>query len=177
MVRTQSMTTLEMEIALMKHFKIRKNIIVPNVKWGINYNGVDLHECDILMLRPSGYAVETEIKISKPDLLKDIKKIHGHNHAYISEFYFAVPEELKEIALEVIPERSGLFIVKPVTARYHSRIGGGMYDKTELTPVCVKSPKINKYRVKWADKDRRRLAELGCMRILTLKQNILNLKK
>jgi len=35
----QKITTLEMEIALANHFGFRKNLIVPNVKWGLNLNG------------------------------------------------------------------------------------------------------------------------------------------
>ena len=35
----KKITTLEMEIALANHFGFRKNLIVPNVKWGLNLNG------------------------------------------------------------------------------------------------------------------------------------------
>ena len=54
------MKTIEMEVALMKHFGIRQNIIVPNVSWSfLNY------EADLVVLTKSNYATEIEIKISK----------------------------------------------------------------------------------------------------------------
>lgn len=63
------MTTLEMEIALMRELNIRKNIIVPNVSFGMYFKGYGaLHECDLLCLSKSGYATEIEIKIIKSDL-------------------------------------------------------------------------------------------------------------
>lgn len=62
-------TTLDMEIVLMEYFGVNRNIIVPNVSWGLN-----LHECDLLIFSKSGYATEVEIKISKQDLLKDKNK-------------------------------------------------------------------------------------------------------
>lgn len=66
------MKTIELEIAIMEYFGIRQNLIVPNVSWGMN----GLHECDVLILSKAGYATEVEIKISKPDLLKDRDKKH-----------------------------------------------------------------------------------------------------
>ena len=67
------MKTLEMEIALMRKFDVRRNIIVPNICWGMN-----LHECDLLSITKKGYATEIEIKVSKPDLRADRDKTHGH---------------------------------------------------------------------------------------------------
>ena len=93
------MKTLDMEIAVMKHFDIVQNLIVPNISWGIS----GLHECDILSLSKAGYATEIEIKISKADLMSDKKKEHGHRHRYIANLYFCVPSFLKQIALEEIP--------------------------------------------------------------------------
>lgn len=68
-------STLQCEVAIMKHFGIRANLIVPNVSWEIySLPFRTLHECDILILSNSGYATEVEIKISKADLLKDREK-------------------------------------------------------------------------------------------------------
>ena len=65
-------TTLEMEIAVMRWLGIRQNLVVPNVSWGLlNY------EADVVSLTPSGYATEVEIKVSKADLLADFKKGHS----------------------------------------------------------------------------------------------------
>ena len=66
-------TTPEMECRLADYFGYRKNLIVPNVYWGL-----DMHECDLLVLSQAGYATEIEIKISIADLRADAKKVHGH---------------------------------------------------------------------------------------------------
>ena len=163
------MTTLEMEIAVMKYFGVRQNLIVPNVSWGMFLGNEGLHECDILSLTPSGYATEIEIKVSKHDLLKDGEKWHGHLHNHIANFFFAVPEKLKDIALEVIPERAGLFTVKRYESDYilrgtHQRMQDELF-ATQVRP-CIR----NKRAVKWTDEERAKLARLGTMRILSLKE-------
>lgn len=44
--------TLDMEVAVMEHFGVRQNLIVPNVWWGMGLN----HECDMLVLTKSNCA-------------------------------------------------------------------------------------------------------------------------
>ena len=97
------MNTIDIEIAIANHFDYRRNIIVSNVSWGMN-----IHECDLLVLTKSGYATEVEIKISKSDILRDKNKIHGHIHKKIKKLYFAVPENLRN-CVDFIPERAGFF--------------------------------------------------------------------
>ncbi len=162
------MTTLEIEIAIMQHIGVRQHMIVHGVSWGLFLGGRYLHECDLLSLTKTGYATEIEIKISKADLLKDKNKKHGHLHNHIKYLYFAVPEKLKDIALQEIPERAGLFVIKQISYKYKK----GSKNVVDL----VKRPKINKEVQKWNDADRAALARLGVMRILTLKQNIHKLK-
>ena len=155
------MTTLEMEIALMGYLDVRQNIVVPNPSWGIP----GLHECDLLKISALGYAVEIEIKISKADLLKDKLKWHGHNNYLIADLYFAVPEKLKEIALKEIPERAGLFIV---CKKYNN------YYKRWITYVDkIRKPRRRKPAIKWPLDLQLKLAKLGCMRILGLKEKLL----
>jgi len=147
------MTTLELEIAVMEFFGVRRNIIVPNVSWGI----ANLHECDILVLSTSNYATEVEIKISRNDLLKDKEKRHGHYHNHIARFYYAIPDKLQDLALEIIPDRAGLFI--------HN----GRHLKK------IKECKRNTRAHQWSDKERNKLTHLGTMRILGMKKKILKL--
>lgn len=47
-----------LQIACARYFNPRKNVIVPNVSWGMA-----LHECDILVMTPAGVAYEVECKI------------------------------------------------------------------------------------------------------------------
>jgi hypothetical protein len=169
------MTTLDIEIAVIKGFKPRQNLIVPNVSWGIwdKYYGA-LHECDVLILSKSGYATEVEIKANKSDLVKDSEKHHNHIHGLIRRFYFAVPEKLKDFALANIPERAGLYVLKVVERTRYNWDTGGCAEETYSTNIleCVKECKINTKAVKWSNEDKYKLARLGAMRILGLKQKI-----
>jgi len=172
-------TTLDIEIAVIDYFRPRQNLIVPNVSWGLhNKEYRSLHECDVLILSGDSYATEVEIKISKADLLKDRDKKHGHHHNLIRRLYFAVPPELKQIALESIPDHAGLLVVSNAVEQWHGFYGA--YREIEYVRVDEVRPcKVNTMAVKWTDKQRLQLARLGTMRILGLKRKIqeLNGKK
>lgn len=101
------MRAVEIEIAVARLFGVRRHVIVPNASWGMS-----LHECDLLIIRNTGYAVEVEIKVSKADLKKDALKRHGHNSNRIKELYFAVPDKLYDAAVEYAPERAGIITVE-----------------------------------------------------------------
>ncbi len=150
------MKTIEIEIALMSHFGVRQNIIVPNVSWGMLP-----YEADLVILTGSNYATEIEIKVSKADLKKDKEKRHKHDSDMFKYFYFAVPKKLVEFALTEIPENAGLFSVEE-----RGNIYNPYWVKQEKAPV------LNKSHCKWKEADRIKLAELGCMRILGLKEKI-----
>lgn len=156
------MTTLELELAVFNQINIRQNLAVTNVSWGIP----GLHECDILELSTSGYATEYELKISRSDLLKDKEKGHNHESNYIKYLYFVVPKHLKEIALNEIPERSGLMVVDEEINPYSKK--KFYYHK------IIKQPEPNDNCVKWSEKERYQLARLGTMRIRSLKDKLVN---
>jgi len=156
--KQKPITTPEMEVALMNYLNVRVNLIVPNLSWGlINY------EADIVSLSKSSYVTEIEIKISKSDLRADFNKRIQHDSTYFKYFYYAVPLGMKDFALDIIPERAGLFIV-----RRHND------DERVLKVEKVRDAKENPMHKKWSDKDRMKLAELGCMRILGLKRKLIN---
>jgi hypothetical protein len=166
------MNTLDIEVAIIENFNPRQNLIVPNVSWGIhNKEYRALHECDMLILSGDNYATEVEIKISKPDLLKDGDKKHGHYHNLIRRLYFAVPTKLKEIALVSIPDHAGLLVVSnEIKIRYDWE--GGSHETPYVKVTEVKPCKVNAIAVKWTDAQRLQLARLGTMRILGLKRKI-----
>lgn len=173
------MTTLEMEIAIIKGSHIRQNLVVPNVSWGMVNENRALHECDIIVLTPSGYATEIEIKVSKGDLLQDMNKRHNHRHNLIRKLYYAVPEKLKQTALDIIPERAGLYVVSEIEATNYKWLKGGgniavPYKYRRVT--TVKEATINRNAIKWDDYQRYQLARLGTMRILGLKEKLLKQK-
>jgi hypothetical protein len=142
------------EFSLARWFGVRQNLIVPNVSWGLN-----LHECDLLVLTGAGYALEIEIKVSKSDLIKDAEKQHRHNSDKIKRLYFAIPEKLEK-HIELIPERAGVIVVRPAET-----ING----KCDL----IRPGEANKRAHKFSDKDREQLARLGAMRVWGLKEGLI----
>jgi hypothetical protein len=143
------------EVILARYLDYRLNLIVPNISYGLN-----LHEIDLLILTPSHYAWEIEIKTSLSDLKMDKKKSHGHYSNKIKRLYFAVPKELEEKALELIPERAGLFVI---------------YDNKYVK--CVKTPIINKKARPFTEQEIQHLYELAAMRIWSLKEALYNKQK
>ena len=105
-----------MELVLSSYFNSRTNLIVPNVSWGLN-----LHECDLLIVTPAGYAWEVEIKTTKYDLIRDGEKIHKHGSKKIKYLYFAIPEYLLEWQ-DHIPVRAGILVVKYFSENSHGLI-------------------------------------------------------
>ena len=145
------MTTFEIEIALMKYIGPRKNIVIPNVSWGFN-----MHECDLLVVSGAGYLTEVEIKISAADLKKDVGKTHGHWDDRIKYLYFAIPEKLKTHT-EYIPQRAGVLLVN---------------DKKRV--VKIRDAVKNKNCMKMSSAELITLYRLGCLRILSLCENVKN---
>ena len=164
------MTTLEMEIALMEHLDVRRNIIVPNVS---DWSTILRFEADLLVLTNAGYATCIEIKVSKSDLKNDLKKNHikalpSKKQFFFGKFkyfYYAVPPELEQEALAQIPDFAGLYVVGKDARR-----------KGRFSVRTARKPK-HLFTNKWSDKERLQLLRLGAMRILTLKKNILKTKK
>jgi len=96
-----------MELAVVRLLNIRVFAIIPNISWGLVN-----HECDLLALDKNNRFTEIEIKISLSDLRADFKKDHGHNSRIISRLIYAIPEEMIEPALKLIPETAGIITVK-----------------------------------------------------------------
>ena len=147
----------------MQYFDVQQNVIVPNV-----YNGIGIdYEADLVVLSKSGYATEIEIKTSKADLIKDKSKKNYHNSNLFKYLFFAVPESLKEVALQEIPKNAGLFIVRK---KIDIKRNGIIVTKE----IFLARPAIKNYNcLKWEEKQRVNLMRLGTMRILGLKQKIL----
>src|SRR5690606_22746028 len=102
------MTLYEIECALAGYFNPRVNIIVRNVSWGMGLR----HECDLLVLRKTGYCAEIEIKRSRADCRADLNKRHGHESDMIRELWFALPASIYESCRELVPERAGILVVE-----------------------------------------------------------------
>ena len=146
------MKTQEIELAVALHFGYRKNVIVPNVSWGMGLR----YEADMVILRPSDYAIEVEIKISAGDIVADTRKAVQHSSNLFRGLWFALPEKLANHL--AIPERAGILSV-----REH---------RGKPVVVVTRKSKINKSALKWTSKQRCKLMELGLMRIWKLKKKL-----
>jgi len=142
----------KIEIAIANYFDFRQKIIVPNVSYGLN-----VHECDILIMTKAGYAYEVEIKISKGDLKADLKKKHQHINKRIKGLWFCIPKKL-ESSINYIPVRAGILIYN---------VG---YIKEIRKPIIQQA-------TPFTDGDITHLLHLGCMRIWGLKKKIIKLKE
>jgi hypothetical protein len=146
-------TSLDIEIATAKHFGWRQNVIVPNVHWGLGLN----YEADLVVLRPSGWAIEIEIKCSAADIRADLKKRRQHDSPLFRELYFAVPDFLAENAS--IPAHAGILSI------YEYKPGWMKATKT-------RDPVVRKTAHKWRPETRQKLYELAAMRTWSLKQHL-----
>lgn len=157
------MKTEEVEYCIARYFDPRRNIVVPNVWWGMGLN----HECDLMVLTQTGYAYEVEIKISKADLKRDQKKKHGHKEdkhysngqQILRKLYFAIPHDL-ESYINLIPERAGILSV-----------GGKHFVKK------IREAQTNPNAKQLTPDQIQKLAHLGTMRIWPLKRELADLRQ
>ncbi len=153
-------TTSEMECALADYFNYRKNLIVPNICWGMA-----LHECDLFILSQAGYATEVEIKISMADLRADAKKRHGHRSNRIKRLYFALPIELGDRhhakIMELVPERAGVLFVRHQDKQWWPQ------PRVLKSREAVKQP-----ATRCTEAERYKIARLGALRIWRLKKKL-----
>ena len=158
------MTANDIELAVSRNYGIRQNIIVPNVSWGIHCLQ---YEADLVVLRPSGWGIEIEIKVSGSDIKADLKKRHTHDCNLFKELWFAVPEELA--GHSDIPERAGIISVKVCVANSYQPNG---HSATRIRPATT-----NKEAIKWSDRNRQALCRLATMRVWSLKATIAKIRK
>lgn len=151
------MTLFEIEEAVSRMYGIRQHIIVPNISWGLD----GLHECDLLVLTKSKYAIEIEIKRSRADLKKDAQKKHGHKNKIIRKLYFAMPNVMEK-HIEFVPEDAGIILCYKQDDKVYARV--------------FREAKVDSLAPKLTDGQVSQLTRLGCMRIWGLKQKIIKLQ-
>ena len=153
-------TTIEIEHRVASYFGYRQNLIVPNISWGMN-----IHECDLLIITKGGYGIEVEIKVSRSDLKNDSNKSHSHDDDRIKKLYFAIPDYMKD-SIDLIPKRAGILVLR----RY--------YEWGDNIGVHVlREPEINKHCIKFSSEEMFNIARLGTMRIWNLKKKIITTKR
>lgn len=152
------MNAVDIELACAHHFNFRQNIIVPNIHWGLGLN----YEADIVVLRPSGYAMEIEIKVSRADIGADMKKRQNHNSNLFRQLWFAMPQQIADDSR--IPERAGILAIIEYA---------GSIRRERFLVKTIRAPKTNTVAHKFTDVEIKHLLELGCMRIWSLKEKLL----
>jgi hypothetical protein len=157
------MKSTDIELALLRLYPPRVNIVVPNVSWSLFQ-----HECDMIVCRPSGYAIEIEIKVSVSDMKADLKKKHSHidRRKRLRELYYAIPETIYEKCLPLIPENAGIIIIKRHEDKYTYHTNDLAIIKRRAIPVPD--------AVRLTEKEKLKLAHVGAMRIWNLKETIRN---
>ncbi len=155
----------DIEVAVANYFNPRMHLIVTNIREGLN-----IHECDLLVMNGRNYGVEIEIKISKADIKKDLQKLHGHHSNKIRRLFFAIPEDLyTEDVIALIPERAGIFIITDV-----KEVVGKHCSPYYKMPKCIvkRNAKINKAARPFTDKERVEMGRLGMLRYWNIRNNL-----
>lgn len=171
------LTAQDIEIEVANHFGFRRNLIVPNVWWGWGLH----HEADLIVLHPSGWADEVEIKVTRADVIRDQFKTKyrfnpspcsGHWEDRIKRVWFALPEALAQEPS--IPKEAGILAITEKwycdnhgrTCECDPKAYGARRDRRLIT---VRGAKTNPCARLITDSERTKLAELAAMRIWDLK--------
>lgn len=155
---TLSIEEIEVMLATSDEFDFRRNLFVTNVDWGLLN-----HEADVVVMSKSGYLTEIEIKRSKADLRAYFKKKHKHDDVLIKNLYFCVPTALKSECFELIKTHN------------YKVFGLILYDDNKRFKIHHIGNRDN-FR-KLTNDERYRLARLGCIRVVALKNKIIRLIK
>ena len=177
---------IQSRLAQIDQFNLRRNIVVPNVSWGLLE-----YEADFVSLSKSGYLTEVEIKRSWEDFRKDFQKKHMHDDPRIAYFYYCVP---RSIAYRVL---DALYVVNPVESKYRkynitgikegvpANAGLIIYDNHDRQGNECEWIGIDfwafagrrKIARKLTEAEQLKLAHLGCMRLWDLKKKIAKLQE
>lgn len=123
-------TEEQVQAALANYFDYKRNLCFRSVflyDW----------ESDFLVVTPSGYTWEVEIKISLQDWKADAEKQKWGSPRIkdLSRFYYAVPDKLLEHNIpEFVPEWAGVLVIK--------RKNGKLFIRTVRKPSGKKGKKL-----------------------------------
>lgn len=154
-------------------------MIVSNVSfgWGLKY------EADVLVLHPSGYCDEVEIKVTAADIRADKKKRNSHwPDPRIRNVWFAVPPKLADNP--DIPDKAGILTVSFGVWEVGEDCSWILRDPREGEKCVsyvrvVRQPAVrpkSKRVMKVSERDRLRLMRLGALRAWGNLERILLLK-
>jgi hypothetical protein len=137
-------------------FYCHRYVAVPNVSYGLEEVVGKSREVDLLLLSTSGWFSSIEIKTSKEDLIKDKDK-YCHTLGPppgIRDLWFAVPDELKDLALTEVPPQCGIVLIH--------RTGKPKYP---FKGIVLRKPTPNNIAPKATDRVKLKFMRLGVMRM------------
>lgn len=149
----------------------RKQIVVPNVSWGLLN-----HECDLVVCSKSGYLTEFEIKRSYADFLADFRKRHAHDDdERIKAFYYAVPVAIAEKVMAFLRKRRTETegFVMPAVLSYDENGCIGHVSGSGCGEDWSAKRKVRPLD----DKEMAHLAHLGCMRLFDVTEKLMELQE
>lgn len=160
---------IELIIAKSREFDYTKKLVVFNVN-GISDVLPIWHECDVLVCTNTSYLTEIEIKRSYADFLNDFKKKHSHRSSYIKNFYYCVPFKIKDKVIDYL---------NSIDNKNDWRATAGVmvfYEDNDWLDI-VRVSAMNEKCFKLSLEQKLYLAQLGSMRVITLKNKILRIEK
>lgn len=139
-------------------FRVDAEIIIPNCM-------ITGREADILRISPQNYAHEIEVKCTRadlisefaPDRMKTKKELSWSKHwkhrilsgegkqHIISRYSVAVPPNLRELAIEILPAHYGLYVVTSVPLEW--RRCNGIVDEVRRAKRIVNSRALNDHEI------------------------------
>jgi hypothetical protein len=156
-----SPTAQHIEVLVADHFHYRQNVIVPNVWWGWQLR----YEADVVVMRPSGYCDEVEIKVTATDIRADTRKRHVHDDSRFIRLWFAVADGLQDHP--DIPQRAGVLVAEYKHGQQNHE------GRFVLRQHRAARPRTKGIRRVVTPEERMKLYELAAMRIWTLKAALL----
>lgn len=139
----------------------RQYLVVPNTNQFLYY------EVDLLIMTKSGFLTEIEIKVTKSDLKKDLKKRHKHSDPRVKSLWFAGPRDLTDALLEYAPERAGIIVVYEVPRHEWGVTMQAETDELVWIFEEIRKPKSNKHAPRMGIEMQYKLARLGAIRYWT----------
>lgn len=109
------------------------------------------YEADLLIIKPTNYLHEIEIKIDINDFKRDIEKRNFHSSPFVSSLWYAFPEELYLKHKKYIDDNlgeAGCIVVSEIPPVSRKRLGQG------YGVEFVKKPKRREEAKKLTDKQK-----------------------
>lgn len=134
---SEKITSNHIKAALLSNFRFANNYPIIATEAG-------LYKADVIALNPiQNKFIEVEVKISKTDLLSDLKKPKHFFYKKIQgdyvprQFYYCVPNDLVDVALDMVKDLP----YGVIRYRTHSHLNKDVYDRVHNRVIIVKRAK------------------------------------